>query len=134
MQKVVLSFLVILALAGVTTSCKKDKAASSQEKILGTWNMDKAYTEISISGQSQKDTTVFENGEYLEFKSNGTVIAHSDTEDTSTWEITGTKLKVVDEDGPQEFDIQQLTDKELTLYSKESEGSDFFQTTLHLKR
>lgn len=138
MQKFLFSLFVIASLAGTTSlsSCKKDKEASSQDKIVGRWDMDRAFFEISFGGESAKDTTVFENGEYIEFKSDGTMIAHSDDEsNTSSWTIDGSKLKLVDpEDGTEEYDIQKLTDNELVLHAKESNGSDFYETTLHLKR
>lgn len=136
MKKTLVSLLVIFTLAGTTTfvSCKKDKEASNQEQIVGTWTMDKILFEMNVGGVSQKDTTEFEAGESVEFKANGTVTS-SDGDATSTWEITGTKLKVVDpEDGPQEFEIKRLNGTELQLYSKETDGDDFMESTLYLKR
>ncbi len=135
MKKILVSLLVVFTLVGTTTitGCKKDKEASKQEQIVGNWNMDKAYSVMSFGGSSQKDTTEFEDGEYVNFKADGTLTSN---DGGGTWEISGSKLKITnpDEDGPQEFDIKKLDGTELQLYSKQTEGESFFESTLFLKR
>ena len=134
MKRILVSLLVVFTLVGTTTitGCKKDKEASKQEQIVGNWNMDKIYFEMNIAGTSQKDTTEFEDGEYVNFKADGTM---SSNDGAGTWEIIGNKLKVTDpDDGPQEFDIKKLDGSELQLYTKEVEGESFFESTMFLKR
>lgn len=134
MKKILVSLLVVFTLVGSTTitGCKKDKEASKQEQIVGNWNMDKIYFEMSLLGETSKDTTVFEDGEYVNFKADGTLTSN---DGNGTWEVTGNKLKVVDpEDGPQEFEIKKLDGTQLQLYVKEVEGDNYFESTMFLKR
>lgn len=134
MKKVLVSLLVVFTLVGTTTitGCKKDKEASKQEQIVGTWNMDKIYFETNIAGTSQKDTTEFTDGEFVQFKADGTLTSD---DGSGTWEVIGTKLKITDpDDGPQEFDIKKLDGSELQLYTKETEGESYFESTMFLKR
>lgn len=134
MKKILVSLLVVFTLVGTTTitGCKKDKEASKQEQIVGNWNMDKAYSVTNFGGSLQKDTTEFEDDEYVNFKADGTLTSN---DGGGTWEIIGSKLKITDPtDDPQEFDIKKLDGSELQLYTKITEGESFVESTLFLKR
>lgn len=134
MKKILVSLLVVFTLVGTTTitGCKKDKEASKQEQIVGNWNMDKVYFEMSIMGETQKDTTVFEDGEFVNFKADGSFTAN---DGSGTWEIIGNKIKITDvEDGAQELEIKKLDGTQLQLYTKETEGDNYFESTMFLKR
>lgn len=135
MKKILVSLLVVFTLVGTVTitGCKKDKEASKQEQIVGNWNMDKAYSESNFGGSVVKDTTKFEDGQFVNFKADGTLTSD---DGAGTWEIIGSKLKIknLDEDEPRLFDIKKLDGSELQLYNKEIEGESFFEATLFLKR
>lgn len=118
--------LAFTALSALTVSCKKDEAKSSQDKIVGVWNLEKTQVTYTSDGRSQSETDPFEAGSTAEFKADGNAIVKVDTSTyTGTWKVEGQKLissNIADMTGLAEgLDIKTLTDNELVLYGKQTD-------------
>ena len=140
MQKLLFGFFLIgsLAVMSTFTSCKKESSGgSNEEKIVGKWTVDAAYFHYHLFGTSEKDTITESSDSYLQFNADGTTTGYSEGQaSVGTWKINSNKLIVVEngDDDSLAYDIKKLTANELHLYNKETEGENFIEVTLHLKK
>jgi hypothetical protein len=139
MQKTLVRFVSIgfVATAMIFTACKKESGKSNEEKIVGKWTQDAAYYDYNIGGISQKDTVVASEGDYIQFNSDKTVVAISEGEQSSgTWNILDNKLTITDPDVPfaPAYDIQKLTDNEMSLHLKQQDDDGYVEMTVHLTK
>ena len=140
MQKSFLTLFTVLLVGTATifTSCKKDKEASTQEKLVGKWTLDAAYLNFHFLGVNQKDTLAGDGTDYIQINRDGTVSGSGDSQvGVGTWKLVDNKL-IIKENGEQnpeiDYDIKKLTSSELQLYSKQVEGEDFVEITMFLKK
>lgn len=141
MQKTFVGFLFVstLAVFSMFTSCKKESnEGTTEEKIVGKWTLEAAYFDYHFLGVSQKDTATSASGSFLQFNSDGTASAFGDgLISVGTWKITDNRLVITengDEDSPVGYNIVKITKNELQLHDKETDGEDYVEVTLHLKK
>ena len=139
MQKTIVRFLFVsfIATAAIFTSCKKENGKSNEERIVGKWTPEAAYFDYNVGGVSQKDTAVASEGDYIQFNSDKTVVSVSEGEQsTGTWSIQDNKLTISEtgEVVAPIYDIQKLTDNEMSLHLKQTDDSGYLEMTLHLTK
>lgn len=137
MQKTLVRFLFFsfIATATLFTACKKDSGKSTEERIVGKWTPEAVYFDYNVEGVSQKDTSYAGEGDYIQFKSDKTVISVSEGEQsTGSWSIKDNKLTVVQtgEVMAPIYEIQKLTDNELRLHLKQQDDTGYIEMTMHL--
>jgi hypothetical protein len=128
-------FSVILMMSGF--SCKKEstsKPKTTQEKLLGKWNLMSEVTNDYHSGSSHITTYPFLPADYMEFKNDGTVtdyeggltstFGYGIIDDSKIWIGFTTNI----------YDLKVLTGSDLQLYKKDVSGTDYYESTLNLKR
>lgn len=74
-------------------------------------------------------------GEYLEFRSDNTYVSgYPGSTEIGTWLRNGNLLTL--NDGPDSYvlTIKKLTSLELQLYLKETDGNDYYETTVYGER
>lgn len=136
--KTTLAALLLTAALLPCVSCKKESAGpitkTTQEKLLGKWNWVSAVSNDYYGGMPHITTLNYLPGDYMEFKSDGTVISfQSGSTSTFTYSIIdGTKIWMVFPNYI--YYLQVLTESELQLYIKIVTGSDYYESTLNLKR
>jgi hypothetical protein len=139
MQRKFLRFLLLgfIASATMLTACKKEGGKSNEEKIVGKWTPEAVYFDYNVGGISQKDTSYAGEGDYIQFNSDKTVISVSEGEQaTGSWSILDNKL-TLSETGDviaPIYEIQKLTDNELTLHLKQEDDSGYIEMTMHLTK
>lgn len=139
MQKTLVRFLFVSFIASATmlTACKKDSGKSNEEKIVGKWTPEAVYFDYNVGGVSQKDTSYAGEGDYIQFNSDKTVISVSEGEQsTGSWSIQDNKLTLAEtgEVVAPIYEIQKLTDSELSLHLKQEDDSGYIEMTLHLTK
>lgn len=120
-------------------SCKKEKTTeqpqkTTQEKLLGKWNWISEVANHYYSGMPHITTYNFPAGDYMEFKSNGTV-TQSNSGNTLTFGygvIDDTKIWLVMTGDI--YELKVLTATDLQLYKKDVNGPDYDESTLTFKR
>jgi len=122
----------MLAVSALVYSCKKD-GDSNSDKIKGKWNLLTIYDNQYVGGVSKKDTTTYASGVYtVEFTSNGKLYEqHGTSKDTSTYKVEGSNLII---DLTDTLQIKNLTGSDLQLYTKETSGANYYETTINLKK
>lgn len=129
--------IILLAAIGFT-ACKKESAAkpvTTQDKLLGKWNLITEVTNDYYGGASHPHNYPFAAGDYMEFKSDGKVIQYNSGSsmtfdygligDTQVWFILPSNL----------FDLKLLTGTDLQLYNKDVYSpTEYYESTLILKK
>jgi hypothetical protein len=133
-MKKVLSILGIIALTSLCfTSCKKEKAKTVSEKIVGVWHLNNYVDNYHFDGTDHIESDSYGPNDTYEFSKDGilkaTVQPYSDS---STYSIIGeNKLSITDD---KTYDIKTLDDHNLVLYFKTSDGDEYEKLTITLKR
>ena len=128
MKKIPLIALLCLMATVAFVSCKKDKDEDSGS-IIGKWYSKVAYTDVMYSGASiYKDTTTFTDGEYIEFKSDGTATSLDENGEVTTqpysYNASAKTITMTYEDEPQTLTVKTLTSKEMVLTGSEQEKDE----------
>lgn len=121
-------------------SCKKESTPpastpkTTQEKLLGKWNWISEVVNNYHSGMPHISTYNFPAGDYMEFKSNGTVtqsnsgvaftFGYGMIDQTKIWLVATSEI----------YEIKELTASDLQLYTKDVTGPDYVERTLNFKR
>jgi hypothetical protein len=121
-------------------SCKKESTApaptpkTTQEKLLGKWNWISEVVNHYYGGMPHITTYNFPAGDYMEFKTNGTVAqSHSGTAITYGYGVIDeTKIWLVVTGDI--YELKVLTATDLQLYKKDVNGVDYDESTLIFKR
>lgn len=132
-------FLLALTITSLH-SCKKS-SSSSELGIIGKWSLVRWTSKQTTGTGIRTDGDKYNSGDYLEFYSDGKCIARIDNElSTTTYELLDNqktlwlrdngKLDTPD-DG---YEIKRMTGNDLELYSKETEASVTYETTIFLDR
>ena len=133
MKKVFLCTTAIILIASVFTSCKKDKAQTTTQKVQHNWTLVSVVDNSHDANGDNIDTTAAVSGDFMNFSSNGTVslqvggqpgtVSYSMVSDTQLLFATET------------FTIKTLTDTQLVLYIKDAiSATDYDEETINLQR
>jgi hypothetical protein len=126
-----ITFIALLAVVTLA-SCKKQKEKTTQEKISGKWNIVSIVDNDYYSGSSHVTTYTGTASDYLDFKNDGTVfVSFTGITNNSNYGLIGDTKIWIENDN---YDIKTLTDNQFVLYSKDSYGSDYYESTMTLKR
>jgi hypothetical protein len=124
MKKLLFIMLILTAGTFALTGCKKsgeNPPSVSEGQIVGKWS----YVKIVEDG----DTDTFTDGEYIEFKADGTAYDSMD-DDNAQWSVSGNNLTVISNNQTNVAQIQKLTKTEMVLYYK---GADYTSTAYFKK-
>jgi hypothetical protein len=128
------SVLFVCLLAFFFLACKKDAATpGAAEKILGTWTLQSDIYHQYVGGIDYSDTTLG-MGTTFKFTSDGTASIETPGQGTSSavYYLTGdTQITI---GGTNTYDIKTLTSNALILYSKHTQGTDYYEETISLSR
>ena len=119
-------------------ACKKESPATqvktTQEKLLGKWNLVSEVTNDYYGGSSHLTTYNFQPGDYTEFKNDGKFTEYKsgtfDTydygiiDDSKIWMLLTNNI----------YELKILTASDLQLYKKEISGTDYYESTLTMKK
>jgi len=134
-MKKILSAFAILAFFSVSfTACKKEKAKTASEQIIGTWQIKTVvYNDHFDNLDHTITTSSFTANDTYEFKKDGTVYANIQGQsDSSTYTIAGENKLTITDDAT--YDIKTLDGHTLVLYVKSISGSDFEEATITFNR
>jgi hypothetical protein len=135
-----MSLLAALVLILFSYGCKKDedKPATVKEKVVGKWTFEKIDYVDFINGERDEYSEPALPGDYFDFRSDGKMTVHIDgDEDEGTWSLVNDnkiQLSATDITDQITLDIKTLTNSNLVLYGKETDGSNYFEYTLYLKK
>jgi hypothetical protein len=120
-------FVFLLALSAITYSCNKDDdQKSTQQKLIGKWNLVSAKLHDHYSGVNYYDSSAYAEGLIIrEFKNDGTLItssSYSPNKDTSTYKMLDNQKMVID--GTDTVSVIKLTDTDLQIYFKTGPDSN----------
>ena len=133
-MKQILSFLAVITIVSLSfTSCKKEKAKTTSEKIVGVWHLNNYIYNEHYDGADHLENTTGGPNDTYEFKATGMVNANvGGAADSSSYNIVGDNKLVITED--ENYDIKKLDDHNLVLYYKELDGDEFVELTITLTR
>jgi hypothetical protein len=131
MKKIIKYPLLVILLVFFFAACKKKQVTlTTAEKIQGTWQLQTEIYHQYVGGVNYSDTTLG-NGATIEFRSDSK--AYSDFQgqkDTSVYTLTGdTQITL---NGTDIYDIKTLTSNQFVLYSKQTQGADYYEGTITL--
>jgi len=133
MKKVFLCTTAIILIASVFTSCKKDKAQTATQKVQHNWTLVNVVDNSHDANGDNIQTTTAASGDFMDFKSNGTVSFQIDGQPgtVSYSMVSDTQLLFATET----FTIKTLTDTQLVLYIKDVvSATDYDEETINLSR
>ena len=121
MKKNLMVFAAIAVAVISMTSCKKDND-DTPATLAGQWNLQKDITWTTILGTPSKDTTVYDQGSYVNFAADGKVYSKYIESgavgyDTSSYTISGTNLILLGGTSNDTLQIQSLTNNSVTLHA-----------------
>jgi major membrane immunogen (membrane-anchored lipoprotein) len=134
MKKITRILAAIAVSAFLLTACKKnDTKASTAQKIQGTWQVKSEIYNEHINGADHIDTTLGTSNTTIEFRNDGKVYSNFfGQKDTAAYTLVGdTQITI---DSVNTYDIKTLTSNSLVLYTKELDGTDYYEETLSLMR
>ena len=133
------SLLLLLAFVSLFAACKKSEK-EEQDKIIGKWTLDRNVYNEYVDGTLEREEEGYDAGDYFEFREDGTctIRAYSEVESGMYSVQDNAKLLFTSSDaatpGTDTLDIKTLTDSDLTLYTKETDGADYAELYLYLSR
>jgi hypothetical protein len=132
MKRVIISFFVLALLGVSTSSCKKDKVPTLQDKVTGKWLIETYEYNDHFAGIDHRYTMTGTAAEYMDFRNDGKMYYYfGGGHDTLTYSILSqTEMKL---DGTL-CQIRILTDNKFKFYYREDSGADFEENTITLKR
>lgn len=105
---------------------------TTAEKVQGTWQLQSDIYHEFVNGENNSDTTSGISST-IEFRKDGKVYANIQGEkDTSAYSLSGDTQIIMDQD--QTYEIKTLTSNSFILYSKETQGADYYEETISLKK
>ena len=134
LMKKILSALSIIALLYIAfAACKKDKPQTTNDKIIGVWNLDNYAFNYHHDGVDHPENETFGPTDVYEFRKDGTILQTIANEsDSSTYSVIGgNKLSIADD---LTYDIKTLTSNSLVLYYKIANRDEFVEITISFKR
>ena len=131
MKAIIKYSLLFILLVFFFAACKKKQVTlTTAEKIQGTWQLQSESYHQNVGGVDYSDTTLG-NGATIEFRSDNK--AYSDFQgqkDTAVYTLTGdTQITL---NGTDIYDIKTLTSNQFVLYSKQTQGADYYEGTITL--
>ena len=131
MKAIIKYSLLFILLVFFFAACKKKQVTlTTAEKIQGTWQLQSEIYHQNVGGVDYSDTTLG-NGATIEFRSDNK--AYSDFQgqkDTAVYTLTGdTQITL---NGTDIYDIKTLTSNQFVLYSKQTQGADYYEGTITL--
>ncbi len=131
MKKIIKYPLLVILLVFIFAACKKKQVTlTTAEKVQGTWQLQNDIYHQHVGGVDYSDTTLG-NGATIEFRSDNK--AYSDFQgqkDTAVYTLTGdTQITL---NGTDIYDIKTLTSSSFVLYSKKTQGADYYEETISL--
>ena len=131
MKAIIKYSLLFILLVFFFAACKKKQVTlTTAEKIQGTWQLQSEIYHQNVGGVDYSDTTLG-NGDTIEFRSDNK--AYSDFQgqkDTAVYTLTGdTQITL---NGTDIYDIKTLTSNQFVLYSKQTQGADYYEGTITL--
>ncbi len=131
MKTIINSVLIIALLTLFFAACKKKSAGlTTAEKVQGTWQLQSDIYHQHVGGVDYSDTTLG-NGATIEFRSDNK--AYSDfngQKDTAVYTLSGDTQIVLN--GTNTYDIKALTSNSFVLYTKQTQGADYYEETISL--
>ena len=131
MKKIIKYPLLVILLVFFFAACKKKQVTlTTAEKVQGTWHLQTDIYHQHVGGVDYSDTTLG-NGATIEFRSDNK--AYSDFQgqkDTAVYTLTGNTQITLN--GTDTYDIKTLTSNQFVLYSKKTQGADYFEETITL--
>jgi hypothetical protein len=133
MKKVFLFTTAIILLTLVFSSCKKDKAQTTAQKVQHNWNFVSVIDNSHDATGDDITTTNGVSGDFMNFVSNGTISSQFDGEASGgIYTIPNDTEILID---GQTFTIKTLTDTQFVLYIKDViSATDYDEETINLKR
>ena len=136
--KTTLTGLLLTAAIMHCVSCKKESTMltpkSTQEKLLGKWNMISEVDNDYYGGSSHITTYNFLPGDYIEFRSDGRATTYN-SGSTFTYDYGVINESKIWMGLPNYiYDLKVFTETDLQLYRKNVTGADYYESTTNLKR
>src|SRR5580765_270167 len=104
-------------------SCTKDKediAKTAAGKIQNKWQIDSLVINDHINGNSNKETHAGNEGDYVEFRTDGRMITNfQGVTDNSSFVVTSDSVIVIGGDSAY---IEELTENKFVFYSRAAAG------------
>ena len=129
---------ILLLLSVGFTACKKEsstKVQTTQEKMLGKWNLVSELTNDFYGSSSHLHTYLFSPGDYVEFKNDGKYIEFK-SGSSSTYDygmVNDSQLWLLYPGNV--YDLKSFTTTALQLYHKEIfSPTEYHESTLSLTR
>lgn len=145
MKKTGMAFLAIVMLVSMTSlsSCSKDKAeeehvATTSDKIVAKWTLSQSVSDYTFLGESYSETVEYTEDDTIEFKADGTLVAHESGETyNGNWSVVGEKLFITNTgeyDNPDGYEIKVLSTTDLHLFTHIESSGLVVDATLKLKK
>ncbi|MER3499134.1 MAG: hypothetical protein C4308_11125 [Chitinophagaceae bacterium] len=131
-MKKTLSLLLISSV--ILLSCKKDKQ-STKEKLQGKWTMKSIVENHYYSGSSHIHTYPASPGDYLDFRSNNTVIISlGGSVDTLTYGLPDDNHLWID-DPAELYEIKTLTKSQFVIANRDDDpNGDYYEVTINMEK
>lgn len=124
MKNFIVSLIAVAISAFLLTSCKKDEP-SVQEMLLGKWTFDRQIVNVFLNGNSMSDTTYGDPGDYIEFRSNNTIVSFMyGGYDSTTYAVLGKDKLLVGQSDT--IGIRSVFSNSLVLGNTELNAPDDF--------
>ena len=139
MKKTLLVIIPFFVFACIFSSCKKDKAkeATTAEKVQYKWSIVSIVDHYhSATDGDDTQTSPGTTDDYINFGSDRNVITHFlGADDTEVYSITSdTQITIGSGSGAEIYTIKTLTASQFVLYTKETDGGDYEEITINLKK
>ena len=132
MKKVFLFTTAIILLTLVFSSCKKDKAQTTTQKVQHNWTFVSETDNSHDATGDNIDTIAGIQGDFVNFNANGTLTSQFDGSADSGIYIVSSDTEISID--TEVFTIKTLTDTQFVLYAKEGSATEYDETTITLKR
>ena len=137
MRKIVISLVLITAIAGAWSIAGCRKNGSTNHKLVGKWTFQQIDDVSVINGQSYPYTQYFDGKSFIQFNSDQTFSAIIDLQYNGTWETSGNTLLLTNQGDTipsTTLDIKTLTSRDLVLFTTKTIDSGYVQSTWQLKK
>jgi hypothetical protein len=130
-KSIIVSTLVLFALAYACTKDTETAAPIPQEQLVGKWHLTSANWNSHYNGIDNKDSAKFSKGELsYEFTKDGRVISLSPYyKDTLTYKLLDGRLIVLDSHDTIKISVLANASMQWHIMNIKSEAGDFFEET-----
>lgn len=130
--------LLLLIISSILISCKKDRTATTTERITGRWLVEYLADVDYENGAEKKRETYPGQGQFCDFRSDGTATVNLDGEQLEVrWTATDTKLTFsVPDRNSVDFVIRSSTGNTLILEANENievQGNVTYRSVVEIK-